>query len=788
MVVNCKGWEYGGAMPGLSVKSAFAFFCLFMFSVRSPAAAEIYSDIYRRALENQLEKEEKGTARLDAGGISPACYAWLLAEKTGEARYRRFALDKYDSFLAQKVNHDFHYSRPFGMLTLELNKAGELTGARRERALDQARQRIDWFLDKRRMAEEYFDCNIALADTFGAACLARVFKDESGVRAPEIQHAVAALGKRIIATGDLNENACNYSSLGICFFLELAELEGWMKDVAESEGFRNMFIRQMEIISPTGRIPEFGDGYFRWNQNRLDFACLLEIAARLYGDASFQQAAARVVPYKEMLVEEDQLFRGYLLLTLSPYIARSAPVLPEASTVLQRRLPGAPDRIVPDKLLLRTGREPGDSMIMIDLYAEGSHAHRFKRPSIGYYETGGVPLFHNLGRRGTSSGQCGNSFWIWEDPTTFPGYPIENEWNTMCVPANYCFPSESDGVYRIGRDILLRNFKTPDLRMLRFDNLRLDGPRGTLLLDGFESDRTWHGNVSRHPGVQLESSSDCTQGDFSQQVNWHIFGSQYCTRLLEEKHLQHTTFSADDYDTLKLDYKYQGRHPHCNLRSLFKQWVDLGDRVLECRVIRAEVQQLDRDARGAVDFSGYNGPDNRLERRIVLTAEGVLVIVDKFTPGLRSHGWAGGQLWQLYALRGRGKEWFESESDGASRLPDGSTSRRRMLVKFMAGPDKTIDVKQVRPSTMFALKADGSHHREFFTCFSKQTLRNGETATAAMAVLPLRDNENAPDRADGIIFEPLAAGGIKVKIASDGGGWLSVSIRGDTVDIERQAE
>ena len=70
------------------------------------------------------------------------------------------------------------------------------------------------------------------------------------------------------------------------------------------------------------------------------------------------------------------------------------------------------------------------------------------------------------------------------------GYPQEDGWNTMGVPATYCFPAVQEGTYRIGRSLLLRTFRTRDLKTLRLDNLRLEGPRGPLLLDGFESPRT----------------------------------------------------------------------------------------------------------------------------------------------------------------------------------------------------------------------------------------------------------------------------------------------------------
>jgi hypothetical protein len=650
-------------------------------TTRAEAPADRYTDIYRTAVEHDMNQFREGR-RLKADGISAAYYAWLLGEKLDNPRYRDFALELYDRFLEKEVTFDFHYARPFGLLTLELHEAGELTGERRKRARLQARQRLEWF-SEHPMVEAFFDCNIALADTLAVACLVRCFPDDPEIDAKEIRRAVAELGQRILDLGDLNENACNYSSLGLCFFLELAALEGWMDEVAGSEAFRNLFVRQREIISPTGQIPEFGDGYFEWNRPRLDFACLLEIATRLYDDASFLEAAQLAIPPAVRQVPDDQLFRGHMCLTLEPYEPTESAKWPEASMVLQRRLPQTPAPTVPDKLVLRSGREPGDAMIMMDLYAEGSHAHRNKKASIGYYETAGVPLFHNLGRRGTRTAQCGNSFWIWTDLDTFPGYPKEKQWNTMTVPATYCYPADEAGCYRIGRDLLFRNFPTRDLQYLRLDNLRLEGPAGTLLLDGFERARSWHSNVSQHPEVQLESSTDRTQGEASQQVNWHIFGQQYCTRLFEEEHLRNTTFDIADYNAVKFDYQYAGQHPRCNLRNLFREtrWMNLGNRALQCEVDRAEARQLGLDAWGAVDFSDYNGIGNKLRRRIVLTREGALVIMDTFTPGRRAGGWAGGQLWQLYSLGDRGADWFVSESDGAWPQPDGSTSDRRALVK-----------------------------------------------------------------------------------------------------------
>jgi hypothetical protein len=752
-------------------------------SISTPA--DTYKEIYRVAVDRYIEQARQGNEK-KKGYISVACYAWILAEQTTTARYKSFALALYDLFLAEEIDHDFHTSRPFGLLTWKMHQAGALTGSRCQNALQQARRRIDWFLDDRNIPDEFFDCNISLADTLAVACLARTFAGEPGIRASEVRLAVSRLGKRIFEVGDLNEDAANYSSLGICFFLELAQLQGWTDEIRNSKSLHRMFVRQREIISPAGQIPEFGDSYFQFNRRRLGFASLLEVAARLYDDSAFLEVIPKVVPPDTRYMEDDQLFRGYLLLTLPPYKTTKAAEMPDPSMVLYRNIPEKPILTVPDKLILRTGRQPGDAMIMIDLYSEGSHAHRFKRPSIGYYEAAGVPLFHNLGRRGTRSAQCGNSFWTWDNPQTFPGYPKPNQWNTMTVPATYCFEAEEKGSYRISRDVLFRN-RTGDLKTLRLDNLRLTGPAGTRLLDGFESPHSWHQNISQQPGVELVSSSDRTQGRYSQQVNWGVLGSGFRTRLFEQEQLRNTSFRLSDYDSLKLDYKYDGSHPRCNLRTLFRpgRWINLGNRVLDCGIERAEARQLGRDAWGSVDFSSYNGPGNDLKRRLVLTEEGVLVVVDTFVPGPETDGWAGGQLWQLYALDQRGDDWFASKSDGPYTLTDGSTSQRRMLVKYMKGPGVNVAMERVQPATMHALRADGTRHNEFYTTFSKAALQRGRKTVAAMVVLPLKADENPSQAAGAIRFEPRQQRKLVVSITlRRRGRRLTLHIEDDRVVVE----
>ena len=758
-----------------SLVASVAFLAIASVARAAELANEMpYLALYRDVVLDAMKRQPARTTK-PADMIGIAYAAWLVGERTTESRFREYALAEYDRLLAlekAREDRDFHLTRPFGLLTLALADANELTGDRRAEARRRAESFLAWFVKRYAVEEKWFDCNIALADTIAADCLSRAFANDAALPHADVRRLVDRLGSRVLATGDLNENASNYSSLGICFFIELAQLEGWLDEVARSEHFRTMFVRMRDIVSPTGSIPEYGDGYFRAREPRLDFVLLLETAARLYDDRSFQTVARRLVPTSAAGIDADSLPRAFALLSLDPFTPSRASA-PPVSVVQYRRVPGPPTATVADKIILRTGTAPGSAMIMLDLYADGSHAHRYKRPSIGYYESAGVPLFHNIGRRGTNSGQCGNSFWVFPDPELFPGHPRADVWNSMAIPATYLAAGPQPGQRTVSDGLVFRTFRTPGLETALFDNLRLEGPAGTILLDGFESPASWHGNIAKKPGVRLRTSEDHTEGAGSQEVNLGIFGDQFCTRILEQKTSRGMSFAVADYETVRFDYKFKGRPPHANLRGLFADWIDLGDHPLHCTVASARVEQSTADAVVDLEFTDYITQGSRLRRRIGLVDGGGLVVVDRFTTGPRTSGSAAGQLWQLYEIGHRGPDWFASVSDGAYPQADGSRSERRMLVKFMTGDETTIHEERVIPSAMHALRADGTKHTSYHTVASRRLV--GTTPmTAAMAVVPLTADDDPATVADQIRFERFDGDTVHVRLPAAGGSATAV--------------
>jgi hypothetical protein len=407
---------------------------------------------------------------------------------------------------------------------------------------------------------------------------------------------------------------------------------------------------------------------------------------------------------------------------------------------------------VVDKLILRTGTEVGSAMVMLDLYASGSHAHPFKGPQVAYYEVDGVPLFHNLGRHRTRSPITGNSFWAMDSGLAFPGVWKPSEWFTMSIPTEMLLRS-ADGALMVGDRLSLRNFENRKSRALWFDNLRLEGSKGTRLLDGFESGKAWHKNVTTSKGIKVETSSDHTHGTVSQSLNWGVLKAGAYARMLADA--RNFTIQPGDFDALRLDVKYEGIRPYLHLRDLCQQ-IDLGDQALLYSVGSARAEQHGRDAFGEVVFSRYGAVDAQLTRRILLTAEGGLIIHDQWTAGKSQPQWTAGQLWQFYAMKEQGKDWFCSEDDGAFNVPDehgdSKPVNRQMLVKFATDASTQTFVEQIDQSYL-APNPKKRPQDKFFTTGSKRTVSAGAQAAFTLVVVPHDPGQDAKSIAGGIAFK-----------------------------------
>jgi hypothetical protein len=723
------------------------------------AVAPIQSNRYVPLYELIFTSNEAAVAKRSAfDKLCLADVAVRLSKGTGRVEYREKAAALFTSALPEVAGKpsDFHTQRAIALAVQPLRQWGLIKPTELElvKAIA-ARSWKEFLANPDGSVAGDVDHNIHLAEALSCAALANFFKDDPTMDSAAIRTRLESYWSKIKATGDLNEDASNYSGLGIVHCIELAQALGHDADL-RSPGFRRMFERQRDLISTTGVLPEFGDGFFHIERDAFDFLYLCEYAAKIFDDATYLTVARRLydpVSFAKAATDEWCRATGLLAMDLSK---RDPAPLSAASVVSYRATRDASQPVV-DKLILRTGTEPGSAMVMLDLYAAGSHAHPLKGPQVAYYEVDGVPLFHNLGRHRTRSSITGNSFWAMDASLAFPGVWKPGEWFTMSIPVEMLLRS-ADGAPMVGDRLSLRNFENRNSRQLWFDNLRLEGSKGTRLLDGFESGKSWHKNVTTAKGIKVETSPEHTQGAASQCLNWSVLKAGGYARMLADDH--NFTLKPGDYDTLRLDVKYEGIRPYLHLRDLCQQ-IDLGDQALLYTIGSARAEQHGRDAFGEVVFSRYGADDAQLTRRLVLTAEGCLIIHDQWTAGKSQPKWTAGQLWQLYAMKEKGKDWFCSEDDGAFNVLDahGGTKpvTRQMLVKFATDSGTETFVEQIDQSYS-APNPKKRPQDKFFTTGSKRTVPAGAQAAFTLVVVPHQPGQDAQSLADGIAFKELADG------------------------------
>ncbi len=546
-----------------------------------------------------------------------------------------------------------------------------------------------------------------------------------------------------------------------------------------------MFARFRDIVSPAGLIPEYGDSYFAYTDVRLDRIFLLEYAANLYDDPTFLAAAHTLwAARRSEPPGVDGWFRALPLINLE--VSDAEPKGPEGSPslVTWRTRRGA-SRPLADKLILRTGLAPGSAMMLMDLYASGSHAHANKGPSIAYYEVDGVPLFHNLGRHRTRSAICGNLLWAMPvDPAQpFPGaWNHPDQWFTMRIPIELLTADSHDATrHIIAPQMLLRNFADRRVNYFWLDNLRLAGPAGERLIDDFEDPSRWNSHVPKW--TQVIVSSDHTQGQGSERLAWSTVPSEHLPRKLASPVAE--PFTREKYDCLKLDFKYSGAKPYMHIRGLGEQ-VDLGDQILVAGPPEAVAEQHGVDSCGRVRYASYITPDSRLARTIVLTGEGALVVHDVLTPGKSMDGWEAGQLWQLYDQLAKGDDWFCADDDGAYPNPLGTPNvTRRMLVKYATGAGSRIGEEEVRQD-YYCPNPKGRKLQRFFTTYNRRKLAAGKPAAFTLVVLPHDPAAGDPATiAKRINIEPQTDFSVCANIASTDGRTVSIQISETAWRVDR---
>ena len=173
----------------------------------------------------------------------------------------------------------------------------------------------------------------------------------------------------------------------------------------------------------------------------------------------------------------------------------------------------------------------------------------------------------------------------------------------------------------------------------------------------------------------------------------------------------------------------------------------MGAHELRPQLKDASVEQRGRDALGQVNYAHYITGDTTLVRRIVLTAEGYLIIRDTLTPGSSMDGWNAGQLWQLYTMAAHGDDWFCSEDEGAyPNVTKDSTmgTTHRMFVRFVSDTNTSVGFEEMKQPIVDP-NPKGRIANSFFTTFSKLKVTAGHPEVFGMVVIPNDPKTTTPD-------------------------------------------
>ena len=483
---------------------------------------------------------------------------------------------------------------------------------------------------------------------------------------------------------DSDENAGNYNAIAMFEVIQLA------RGLGREDVFRNplakesTFDRYKYQMTNFGIMPEYGDDYFGEWQN---YVVLMEYAARLYNDPTYLYYAWRAFsagnknfpkePLKEGTVGKkgdsdlwsmQELYEMLFIIELGETDMQCEK--PENRAVVTKRKNRNGVEYY-NKLVLSSDNSEGAPFVFADLYADGWHGHFNRRGSVGYYEAGGVPQFYGTARHNRSHVHS-NVFAMMEPSIEFPMFDDikikPDEWVHETVPLemlNSFVGKDSD--YRMIDRILIRlaadNVK--ENRAFIFDNLRLEGPAGTLMIDDLEAIGGWTRTDNPY-----SLTDQCTEGDKALYINvkpksGYFYYSPY----------YNIEFSINDYNTLKYDWCYKspaGKFDFTGVFRIFDLGVDAskvidmnyGDINLKPALDEATAWTEGEDSFSETVMPSYGTYDSTLTRRLALLDEGILIIQDNIEAGETADGYNMGPIWhQLTSPYASGENWFNAKND-----------------------------------------------------------------------------------------------------------------------------
>lgn len=505
--------------------------------------------------------------------------------------------------------------------------------------------------------------NQHFARAAGLAFAAQTWPNAS--RAGQWNQYAADFFNKVVANGDITENAMNYEYICSFYLWHLADKLGRANEL-DNEIFKKVFDRYCDYVAPSGKIADYGDsggftGDVDWPMLSTTDGFIVPAfyrAAEVYNEPKFQWAGRKI--YEMIYDKEPFTQQGYTALVplyAMTYIEdwNSSDIQPAiadfSSKITSRKYRtylGSPVSYYSDKLLLGNSKQDGSPFVMSDLFTpHGSHTHINQQASINYFEYDGVPLlttngYHAWGPEGS------NLCIIRPSADDFPHQqPLYQSmrWYTAEVPLSNIRSYGREGQIQFDQINFRITNASGGAIAFRFDNMRLSSSAGELMIDDFETTTGWN-----FGGSGSAITYDKTEGDKCVQIAFNSDGTYF-----NRKGYGLTTVDLDQYTHIKLDWKASSAIT--TVRPFIFRIESTDQTLMSDFHVDFLQMSTERDysfaaqnesfSYGTIRCDQYFTPDTKFARRMLMTNDGVLIVRDDMLPQEGAAGRDAGPLWNL---------------------------------------------------------------------------------------------------------------------------------------------
>lgn len=585
---------------------------------------------------------------------------------------------------------------------------------------------------------------------------------------------------------DVDETATLYASIHLNDIISIAIESGKISQLKVPE-INKWFEHYRDQQAPSGYMPEYGDDYFFAYTN---WILAFERMARLTGDASYRKAAWKLFTIGYPNLDQKKYFApGWNLRQASDWATLAEVALlptfkeskdsPASLSIVTTRTNLKGKTGIPDQLLLRGSVQPGTPFIMSDLYASGAHQHPNLRGTINYFEVDDNPLYHGVQRHATDM-RHGNTVVLMK--ATDSGFPygekesrlLTDIWFTDCIDFSQSTEISDDPSMR-GMNKLTFRFQGQPGEEIYIKNVRLMGKAGDKLLHDCSTSDRWGRNATL---VDL--------GKMGKAIKIVLTDKNVCFVNLEVA----ADFNLNDYRYIGCDWKHKAKDGATKsaldfMIRAYNKVVLPGEEYIHEKVgtlfnpnnvKKAIAETRDGDSYGQIVLDDQCVDGSTLQRNIVLTKEGVLIMQDCLLPGVETENYTAGSLWQLYTLDKSGKNWFDStgEKKNWKDRSGADIETNHLFVYFEEQKGRSFGAQQqeytVKPVTAFA----------------RQKVKPGTEVTFVTIVVPHSAAWRAEDIAKAISAKTDAAQQSNVRITLADKRVLQVKItKNGTWSVER---